>query len=83
MSRGASAAIGPLTKPGWCVAVEATLPAPSSRVPRWLEVGVRGPRRDWFCSVPLGRLPQLQIGLVPYGHHLTYITRVQVADDDR
>jgi hypothetical protein len=79
---GVSAAIGTRPKPSWCVAVEATLPEPLSPVSSWLEVGVLEHVRGSFCSVPQGRLPQLQGGLVRQGRQMAYITRIQVIDDD-
>ena len=79
---GASAAIGTLPKPTWCVAIEETLPAPMRSVQNWLEVGVRGHPVTWSCSIPLGSLPRLQIGLVRHGQQMTYITRIQVTDHE-
>jgi hypothetical protein len=82
VERGASAAIATLAKPGWCVAVEAILPEPLDEVYSWLEVGVRVDPTNWYCSIPLGRLPWFQARLTQKGHQLTYITRIQVADHD-
>ena len=79
---GASAAIGTLAKPGWCLAVEAILPEPLDEVPHWLEVGVCVNSTNWCCSIPLGHLPRFQAGLARQRHQITYITRIQVGDYD-
>jgi hypothetical protein len=79
---GGLAALGALSKPSWCGAVEATLPTPLRPIEEWLEVGVRGCSSSWYCSIPLGRLPRLQIGLARHGKQMTYITRIRVTDDE-
>lgn len=70
------AAIGPSVKPAWCPVVEAVLGRPGP-VTDWLEVGLSAPLGNWYCSIPLGRLPHLHTGVARQGLQLTYITRIR------
>jgi hypothetical protein len=82
LNSGVSAAIGPYPKPNWLSAVEATLKEPMLPVRSWVEVGVRRDPTAWYCSIPVGKLPQLQSGLVRQGLQMAYITHIQMAKHD-
>ena len=79
---GASAAVSRLPKPRWCSAVESALEGLAYSADEWLEVGIRGDGTFWHCSVPLGRLPHLQAGLLGHGLRLGYITCFHVKEHD-
>ncbi|WP_193318053.1 MULTISPECIES: hypothetical protein [Streptomyces] len=72
-------ALGPLVKPAWFSVVESTLDDPRHPVKDWLEIGVHGGSESWCCSIPRGKLPKAQNGLVRRGLQLTYITRIRVS----